>query len=73
MSHGSLTTSESNRLGLRHSCRLDDLLKINEQNTQGSEKIPALPHHHQNQSIICRLKCAPPLADCVFRWKTEDN
>ncbi|KAF0042028.1 hypothetical protein F2P81_005560 [Scophthalmus maximus] len=43
---GSITNGESNRLGLLCPCPFDDLLKIDEQNTPGSGKIPSLPRHH---------------------------
>lgn len=60
-SSGSITIGESNCLGLLCPCPFDDLLKIDEQSTPGSEKIPSLPHHHdgENLSMIFMLKSVP--------------
>ncbi len=78
-SSGSIKSGESNCLGLLCPCPFDDLPKIDEQSTPGSEKIPSLPHHHdgENLSMIFKLKSVlffPPDSSCwMMVWKMESE
>lgn len=46
---GSVTNSESNCLGLLCPCPFDDLLKIDEQKSPGSVKVPSLSRHRDDE------------------------
>lgn len=70
---------ESNCLGLLCPYPFDDLQKIDEQSTPGSEKIPSLPHHHDGEHlpVIYRLKSVlyfSPKSLCwMMVWKMESE